>query len=58
MAITDRSGLPVAVWVASASPHEVTFVDETLDACLTLELPERLIGDKGFDSDALDEQLA
>jgi transposase len=26
--------------------------------CWTQELPERVIGDKAFDSDALDEQLA
>lgn len=58
MAIADRSGIPIAVYVASASPHEVTLVDETIDACLTLELPERLIGDKAYDSDALDQQLA
>lgn len=57
MAIADRSGMPVAVWVASASPHEVTLVDETLDASFTIGLPERLIGDKAYDSDVLDEQL-
>jgi len=31
MAIADSSGLPVAVYAASASPHEVTLVKETLD---------------------------
>jgi len=30
MAIADCSGLPVAVHAASASPHELTLVKETL----------------------------
>jgi serine phosphatase RsbU (regulator of sigma subunit) len=34
MAVADRSGLPVAAHAASASPHEVTLVKETLDRCL------------------------
>lgn len=58
MAIADRSGLPVAVSLASASPHEVTLVDQTLDATLTQGDPDRLIGDKAYDSDALDTRLA
>lgn len=58
MAIVDRSGLPVAVYIASASPHESKLVDDTLDACATIGLPERLIGDKAYDSDDLDARLA
>ncbi len=58
MAIADRAGLPVAVHVASASPHEVTIVAPTLAACVVDSRPERLIGDKAYDSDALDEALA
>jgi transposase len=58
MAIADRSGIPVAIYVASATPHEVTLVDETIDACFTIGLPERLIGDKAYDSDELDTRLA
>lgn len=57
MAIADSSGLPVAVWIASASPHEVTLVEATLDQCLLDEPPARLIGDKAYDSDGLDERL-
>ena len=57
MAIGDRHGLPVAIHVASASPHEVTLVDATLDARFLADLPERLIGDKAYDSDRLDEHL-
>jgi hypothetical protein len=32
MAIADRTGLPIAACIASASPAEVTLVDETLDS--------------------------
>jgi transposase len=58
MAVADRTGLPVAVDVASASPHEVTLVKSTLDAGFLPDVPERLIGDKAYDSDAVDEDLA
>ena len=57
MAIADRSGLPLAIHVVSASPNEVTLVEETLDRVWTEELPERLIADKAYDSDGLDAQL-
>ena len=57
MAITDRHGLPIAVGIASASPHEVTLVDATLDQRFVRALPERLIGDKAYDSNGLDERL-
>jgi len=57
MAITDRHGLPIAVGIASASPHEVTLVDATLDQRFVHALPERLIGDKAYDSNGLDERL-
>lgn len=58
MAITDASGLPIAVHVASASPHEVTLVHDTLDATFGFDHPKRLIGDRAYDSDALDAELA
>ena len=57
MAICDRHGLPVAVHVASASPYEPHLVPATLDARFLKDLPARLIGDRGYDSDALDAQL-
>lgn len=43
--------------MASASPHETTLVNATLESRFTEELPERLIGDKAYDSDALDDQM-
>ena len=57
MAVADGAGLPLAVSLASASPHEVTLVDATLDACFAPDVPARLIGDKAYDSDALDARL-
>lgn len=57
MALADASGLPLAVHAASASPHEVTLVGATLAASCAGEEPERLIGDRAYDSDPLDEAL-
>jgi transposase len=44
--------------VASASPAEVRLVVPTLEARFVPDLPERLIGDKAYDSDPLAEELA
>jgi transposase len=57
MVIADRTGLPIDARIASASPHEVTLVEKTLEARFTQEKPERMIGDKAYDSDALDARL-
>jgi len=57
MAVADRSGLPVACSVASASPHEATLVDATIRDRFISEKPLRLIGDKAYDSDPLDQDL-
>ena len=58
MAIADSSGLPLALHVASATPHEVTLVKKTIQGRFLVQLPERIIGDKAYDSDPLDEELA
>jgi transposase len=58
MAVADSAGLPVAIYTASASPHEVTLVRKTLVERFVDEQPERLIGDKAYDSDPLDADLA
>src|SRR6266436_1782331 len=42
MAISDGHGLPLAVHVASASPHETKLVAPTLERCFLAETPERL----------------
>ena len=57
MAIADRAGLPIAIYEESATPHEVTLVERTLESRFTYDKPERLIGDKAYDSDPLDERL-
>ena len=57
MAVADRSGLPIAISVESASPHEVRLVERTLKHRFTKECPKRLIGDRAYDSDPLDEKL-
>ena len=50
--------LPISVHTASASPHEVTLVEATLAETLTVGRPGRLIGDRAYDSDPLDQKLA
>ncbi len=57
MALVDAGGLPIAVHVCSAQPHEVRLAFDLVQGCWTEELPERVIGDKAYDSDALDAQL-
>ncbi len=57
MAIADALGLPIAVGIASASPHEVTLVEETLDNAFVADTIHRLIGDKAYDSNGLDQRL-
>jgi len=57
MAIADGAGLPIAACIASASPHEVTLVEETIDAGFLEHAPKRLIGDRAYDSNGLDARL-
>jgi transposase len=57
MALADRHGLPIAIHIAPAAPHEVTLVEATLASRFVVEVPQRLIGDRAYDSDPLDEQL-
>lgn len=47
MAMADCNGLPVAINIAFAAPHEVTLAEETVSECfVTDEKPARLMGDK------------
>ena len=59
MAFSDGSSIPLALHAESASPHEITLVGPTLESAFLAEHrnPERLIGDKAYDSDPLDEAL-
>jgi transposase len=58
MLVTDAGGVVLSISVQSASPHEVTLVEKTLEDRFVDELPEKLIGDRAYDSDPLDERLA
>ena len=64
MALVDAGGLPIAVRVCSAQPHEVTLAFDLVQGCWAEELPERVhasvdvvIGDKAYGSDGLDAPL-
>jgi hypothetical protein len=57
MAIADRRGLPVAVGIASASPHETRFVEPPIEQRFTAATPGCMIGDRAYDSDPLDVRL-
>lgn len=58
MAVADRSGLPVAVGIESGQRNEQKLVVGTLEKRFLKELPKRLIGDRAYDSDPLDAELA
>jgi transposase len=57
MAIADGHGLPLALRAESASPAEVKLVEQTMEERIVADVPQRLIGDKAYDSDRLDEEL-
>ncbi len=58
MAVADRNGLPIAIGIASGQRNEVTLVHETLRQRFLKQLPQRLIGDRAYDSNGLDTELA
>jgi transposase len=57
MGLADSHGLPLALRAESASPAEVKLVAQTMEERFVADVPERLIGDKAYDSDRLDEQM-
>jgi transposase len=63
MAMADRAGLPIAIYLESASPqsapqgYEVTLVEATVASRFVAAKPQRLIGDGAYDSDPLDARL-
>ena len=57
MGIADGHGLPLALRTESASPAEVKLVEPTLEERVVADVPERLIGDRAYDSDPLDRAL-
>jgi transposase len=65
MVLVDGAGTPLGAYLDSASPAEVKLLEKTLETVKVKRSgpgrprtrPERLIGDKGYDSDPLREQL-
>jgi transposase len=57
MAMADRSGLPIAACIGSASPHETKFVEQLIAERVVREVPHTVIADKAYDSDKLDQRL-
>ena len=55
--MANRAGFLLAVCVTSATLHEVTLGDGTLEQRFVDDLPEKLIGDRAYDSDPLDAML-
>ena len=58
MLLVDAQGLPVAAYSTEAGPHESRLVQGLFDFMVTREAPVRIVGDKAYDSDALDAALA
>ena len=66
MVVADGQGVPLGVQLASASPHECTLIESTLENVAVPRVgrgrprknPERLIYDRAADSDPLRERLA
>jgi transposase len=61
MAMVDRSGLPLAIDLEDASPHESKLLEALLRRRFLRgagDRPRFLIGDKAYDSDPLDARLA
>jgi transposase len=56
--IVDAQGIPLGVSVGTAQQGENRMVQGTLDLFDSQSTPQRLIGDKAYDDDALDETLA
>ncbi len=57
MAVVDANGLPIGLRVCTAGEHEVKQAQDTVLECWTVQLPQRTIADRAFDSDALDQCL-
>lgn len=67
MVLVDGEGTPLGAYLDSASPSEVKLVDKTIATVSVSrkhtpgrprKRPDRLIGDKGYDSNALRQSLS
>jgi transposase len=57
MAVVDGNGLPLGITVHSASPAECKLAEEPIKDIPSEKKPERVIGDKAYDSDPLAHKL-
>lgn len=57
MAIVDKNSRPLSLTVTSATPFESTLVEQALEERFCPTKPRRLVGDKAYDSDPLDNRL-
>lgn len=57
MVLVDARGLPISIETTSATPHASQLVQQLISFMVTEKQPERVIGDKAYDRDALDEEL-
>jgi hypothetical protein len=58
MAIADASVLPVAIDIQSASLHEIKLVEGAIKNHFIKRFSKRMIGDKAYDSDTVDQRLS
>ena len=58
MILVDAKGLPVAACSAPANPAESHLIQQLFAFMIPQSAPARVIGDKAYDSDRLDELLA
>ena len=58
MALADRHGLPLSIFIAGGNRHDSVLTDGTLDAAFVENLPPRLIADKAWDGQVLQTRLA
>ena len=57
MVLADSDGLALAVSIADGCRHDVALVEQTLNDAHVDELPQKLIGDRAFDSAPLSIRL-
>jgi hypothetical protein len=57
MAVADRNGLPLALYLASGNRFDSVLTEGTLDAAFVAKLPPRLIGDRAWDGAPLQQRL-
>jgi transposase len=57
MAVADRHGLPIAIYIDGGNRFDSVLTERTLDAAFVRRLPPRLIADKAWDGGALSRRL-